>query len=135
MLRLSITDYLGIIVSILIPIIPLPQIWTIYRTKTAKDLSTCYILLQIVANSVFMTFGILKNDPYIVIPNAMIIFLNLVILSQKYWYRLCTKSKKTKKPEPVKKPESAKKPDHLDNKIVISISESQNSDHKLNYYV
>jgi len=134
MLRLSITDYLGIIVSILIPIIPLPQIWTIYRTKTAKDLSACYILLQIVANSVFMTFGILKNDPYIVIPNAMIIFLNLVILSQKYWYKLCSKSKKPKKPEPDNPTKPTKKSDQ-DNKIVISISESQNSDHNLNYYV
>jgi MtN3 and saliva related transmembrane protein len=83
----TLADYFGTIASILLPLIPLPQLLKIYQSKTARDVSIYYILVQILANVFFMLFGIMKNELFVIIPNALLILLNVVMIIMKYYYQ------------------------------------------------
>lgn len=85
---LTTADYFGMAASVLLPLIPFPQLWRMYITKTADDLELWYILLQIVANTCFLIFGILKGELFVIIPNAGLNFLNLIMIGMKYYYKL-----------------------------------------------
>ena len=83
----DIAIYFGITASILLPLIPFPQLYQIYRTKTAKDISIVYIVFQIIANAVFLVYGSLKYDLYVIIPNTLLIFFNIIMACMKYYYQ------------------------------------------------
>ena len=85
----KVAEYFGIIASILLPIMPIPQIIKIIRIKSGKELSIYYILFQLLANSCFLIFGALKNEIYVIIPNALLIFMNIVIIVMKYFFDIC----------------------------------------------
>lgn len=90
---LELADYFGIATSIFLPIMPIPQIVHTFRTKSAKDINILYILFQIIANSTFLIFGILRKEMFVMIPNAALIFLNIVIIFLKYYYQIFYKKK------------------------------------------
>lgn len=85
---LATADYFGMAASVLLPMIPLPQLWRMYRTKTAKDLALWYVLLQILANTCFLIFGILKNELFVIIPNAALNCMNLIMIAMKHYYAI-----------------------------------------------
>ena len=85
----KVAEYFGIITSILLPIMPIPQIIKIIRIKSGKELSIYYILFQLLANLCFLIFGALKNEIYVIIPNALLIFMNIVIIVMKYFFDIC----------------------------------------------
>jgi MtN3 and saliva related transmembrane protein len=78
--------YFGFLGTILLPLIPIPQLFRIYRSKKTKDLSIIYILVQILANSIFVVYGALLEDLFIIIPNAILVFLNFIMIGMKITY-------------------------------------------------
>lgn len=72
--------FFGLFGSIILPMIPIPQIILIHKTKTTKDLSVAYVCLQILANATFFIYGTLQIDYFIMIPNLALILENIYII-------------------------------------------------------
>lgn len=88
---LKTSDYFGIVASILLILIPFPQFYHTYKRKSAKDLSTVYLAFQMIANSIFMIYGILIKDPYVISSNCVLIFENILLVILKYYYEYTNK--------------------------------------------
>jgi len=80
-------NVIGSVSSVLLSFIPLPQLYHTYQKKSADGLSIIYILFQIMANLLFLIYGVLVEDRYIISSNTSLIFLNIVLIFMKYYYQ------------------------------------------------
>jgi uncharacterized protein with PQ loop repeat len=78
--------YFGMFSSLFLAITPYPQLYLTYKAKQANDISTFCLVLQIIAFTCFMTFGILSSQIFIVIPNVSLLVANLILISMKYYF-------------------------------------------------
>jgi len=78
--------YIGMISSLLLAITPYAQVFSSFRLRSAKDISIYFIILQIIASSGFTLYGSLINEIWIIIPNASLVFANILIGSIKYYF-------------------------------------------------
>ena len=82
----ELSDYIGLFSSILLIIMPLPQLWRTYKSKSAQEISIWYILLQMMANGLFMVFGIIRNELFVILPNGCLLGWNVILIIMKYYY-------------------------------------------------
>ena len=78
--------YIGIISSILLAITPFAQVFTTIRIRSAKDISIYFLILQIIASSGFIAYGVLRTDIWIIIPNASLVLTSIIIMFLKYYF-------------------------------------------------
>ena len=65
----------------------MPQVIKTWRTKRARDLSLYMIVIFIVSSISWMTYGMSKNDIYIVGTNSFILVLSFILLFFKLKYK------------------------------------------------
>ncbi len=70
----------------------LPQIFTSYRTKKMRDISPYLMTLYVVGTTLWLVYGIFKNDWVIIGANALATAFNLTLLYMKYTYRRTSSS-------------------------------------------
>lgn len=58
-----------------------PQAWRIIRTRSTEGLSSGMYSLTVAAFALWLTFGILKNEPAIIVPNALCLLLSAFIFA------------------------------------------------------
>ncbi len=58
-----------------------PQAWRIIRTRSTEGLSAGMYALTVAAFALWLTFGILKTEWAIILPNALCLMLSAFILS------------------------------------------------------
>jgi len=58
-----------------------PQAWRIIRTRSTEGLSGGMYALTVAAFALWLTFGILKTEWAIILPNALCLMLSACILS------------------------------------------------------
>ena len=58
-----------------------PQAWRIIRTRSTEGLSGGMYALTVAAFALWLTFGILKTEWAIILPNALCLMLSAFILS------------------------------------------------------
>jgi len=58
-----------------------PQAWRIIRTRSTEGLSAGMYALTVAAFALWLTFGILKTEWAIIVPNALCLMLSAFILS------------------------------------------------------
>lgn len=80
----------GLLATILLPLIPIPQIYSVWKNKSGEGLSVMYILLQILANGSLAIYGFSLSDLYIGIANVLIVFGNITLIALKYYYARST---------------------------------------------
>lgn len=80
----TIVGYLG---GALIIISLLPQLIKIIKTKSAKDIALETYLLLIVAESLWIFYGFLKNDIEIIVTNIVSLFLTILITILTIYYQ------------------------------------------------
>lgn len=78
----------GIISTILLILIPIPQILHTLRQQDASQLSLYFILFQILANLFFCIYGIIISDIFLIISNGMLVLQNLFLLFLKNYYHM-----------------------------------------------
>jgi len=61
-----------------------PQVWKIWTTKSARDLSWGMAAVFCAGVSLWLVYGILINAPSIIIANAITFALSLAICIMKY---------------------------------------------------
>ncbi|RAW00082.1 hypothetical protein DQQ10_16155 [Pseudochryseolinea flava] len=71
---------IGIIAGVFTALSLLPQLIKIVKNKKAEDLSIVYLLTLFVGLSLWIWYGVLREDLPIIITNATSIVLNILII-------------------------------------------------------
>ncbi|MBB2950861.1 MULTISPECIES: SemiSWEET transporter [Sphingobacterium] len=74
-------NLIGITAGILTSISMLPQLLKVIKEKTVEDLSLPMIIILITGLSLWVWYGIIKNELPIIISNAFAVLVNLFLLS------------------------------------------------------
>lgn len=74
-------NIIGITAGILTSISMLPQLLKVIKEKTVEDLSLPMIIILITGLSLWVWYGIIKNELPIIISNAFAVLVNLFLLS------------------------------------------------------
>ena len=64
-----------------------PQIIKGYRTKKLDDVSKYLMIFIAVGASLWLVYGMEKDDPYIIGVNVAAVALTLIVLTMKYRYK------------------------------------------------
>jgi len=78
--------YIGMVSSILLAITPFAQVISTIRSKSAQGLSLYFMVLQIIASTGFMIYGILLSNIWIILPNTSLVFTNIILIILKYYF-------------------------------------------------
>lgn len=71
---------LGIVAGVLTSVSMIPQLIKVIKEKNVEDLSWVMILVLICGLSLWVWYGILKDELPIILSNAFAVLLNLVLL-------------------------------------------------------
>lgn len=74
-------NLIGITAGILTSISMLPQLLKVIKEKTVEDLSLPMIIILITGLSLWVWYGIIKNELPIIFSNAFAVIVNLFLLS------------------------------------------------------
>lgn len=78
--NLTTVDIIGLIAGLLIIISFIPQLTTIIRNKSAKDISVLMYVVLLVAQILWLVYGILKNDLQVTITNAVTSVITILVI-------------------------------------------------------
>lgn len=67
--------------------IMLPQVWKTYHTGKVRDLATSSVIIFILNCVTWIVYGILKNDPYVLLANSIGLMTNTSLLAMKILWR------------------------------------------------
>lgn len=81
------TLWLGILAGLLTTLAFVPQVWKIWKTKSARDVSLPAFVTFTVGVALWTAFGILKDELAITIWNSITFVLAVAILVMKVRYK------------------------------------------------
>lgn len=81
------TKLLGLAAGTITSITFLPQVIMIYKTKSAKDLSTGMLSLLILGLTMWLSYGIIVQDVAIIYTNSMALTMSMVMLYFKIRFK------------------------------------------------
>ena len=79
-------DAIGIFAGFLIVCSFVPQLIIIIKNKSAKDISITMYIVLLVAQILWMIYGILKYDFQVIVTNAVTSVLTILIIIFALWY-------------------------------------------------
>lgn len=79
-------DILGIVAGVLIIISFIPQLFTIIKNKRAKDISVLMYSILLIAQILWITYGIFKSDIQIIVTNAATTLITSLIISYALYF-------------------------------------------------
>lgn len=85
-------NIIGIIAGIITSASMLPQLIKVLKEEDASSLSVVMICILILGLSVWVYYGILKNELPIILSNAFAVLVNLTLLLTCFLYRNRSKS-------------------------------------------
>ena len=85
-MQLSGVDVLGYVAGLITAFTFLPQVLKTWKTKSDKDVSLAMFLIALTNQILWLAFGILRDDPVIIITNALMLLMTslMIILKLKY---------------------------------------------------
>ena len=78
---------LGLVAGTITSVTFLPQVIRIYKTKSAKDISSTMLGMLIVGVALWLVYGIVVDDIAIMYTNGMVLFLSLIMLYFKFRFK------------------------------------------------
>ena len=79
-------DVLLIVANVLNVVYNIPQIIRTYKTESANDFDTWFIVLRVVYNILWIMYGIDDDNMLIVLNSVVTIFTSGIIGYYKFWY-------------------------------------------------
>jgi MtN3 and saliva related transmembrane protein len=79
-------DIIGIIAGLLIILSFIPQLITIIRNRSARDISILMYSISLIAQILWITYGILKIDLQIIITNVITSIITLLIIGFSLYF-------------------------------------------------
>ena len=80
------TQVIGYTASVVTTVSCIPQVYQVYRTKTARDVSTTFMSTIISGLSLWLTYGVMINNYPLIGANAVSIVLYSSVLGMKFFY-------------------------------------------------
>lgn len=82
-------DILGYVAGLLTAFTFLPQVIKTWKTKSAKDVALAMFVIAFTNQILWLAFGVLREDPVIIITNAVMLCMTglMISLKLKYNYR------------------------------------------------
>ena len=80
-------DILGYTGTIVLGFTLIPQVYKTYTEKKAENLSGIYLVLQIIANLLFIAYAYFINSLPVLICNSLVFCFALSLLFAKYKFR------------------------------------------------
>jgi MtN3 and saliva related transmembrane protein len=82
-------DYIttiGLLAGTLSIVAILPQVWKTYTTKHSKDLSMKWLVLTVISQLLWFTFGMLSNVLPVILTSSLtcVMTSSLIIMKRKY---------------------------------------------------
>ncbi len=78
---------LGLVAGTITSVTFLPQVIRIYKTKSAKDISSTMLGMLIVGVALWLVYGIVVDDIAIMYTNGMVLFRSLIMLYFKFRFK------------------------------------------------
>jgi len=85
-MQLSGVDVLGYLAGLITAFTFLPQVVKTWKTKSAKDVSLAMFVIALTNQILWLAFGILREDPVIIITNAVMLLMTGLMISLKLKY-------------------------------------------------
>ena len=79
-------DVLGYLAGLITAFTFLPQVLKTWKTKSAKDVSLAMFVIALTNQILWLAFGILREDPVIIITNAVMLLMTGLMISLKLKY-------------------------------------------------
>ncbi len=74
---------LGVFAGALIAVSFIPQIWKLFRLKSAKEISLPFTMMQLLGGVLFLVYGIILSLPALIITNiANTILVGLILVAK-----------------------------------------------------
>jgi MtN3 and saliva related transmembrane protein len=80
-------EILGLAAGTITSITFLPQVVRIWRTRSAKDVSLSMLLLLLLGTSMWLAYGLFRNDAAIIYTNSMVLAMGVVMLFFKMKFK------------------------------------------------
>jgi MtN3 and saliva related transmembrane protein len=80
-------NLIGLIAGLLIILSFIPQLTTIIRNKSAKDISVLMYVVLLVAQILWLVYGILKNDLQVTITNAVTSVITILVICFALYFK------------------------------------------------
>ncbi len=84
---MNIENFFGIAGGIVSSVTFLPQVIKIWKTKSAKDLSMVTLMFLILNVSLWLIYGVLKNDYPLMITNGIVLSMVLAMVYFKLTFK------------------------------------------------
>ena len=81
------TNLVGLLAGFLTTVAFVPQVWKIWKTRSAKDVSLPTFLAFALGVALWLVYGFLKQEPPIIIWNAVTLVLAAAIVAMKLKFR------------------------------------------------
>lgn len=79
-------EYVGVLGGIITTSGAIPQLYKIYKTKSADDLSFCMIGMWITGLTMTLSYGIYTNQFAVYIPSSCSLCMSSLMLCSKFYY-------------------------------------------------
>jgi len=80
-------EYTGYFGGCILSLQFIPQIYKIYKTKSVKDLSFVFLIMNIIGLCLMMSYSIYENQKPIYIPLTISLFNTFIVLFMLIYYR------------------------------------------------
>jgi len=80
-------EIIGLVAGTITSVTFLPQVTRIWKTRSAKDVSLTMLLLLLLGTSIWITYGLLRNDTAIIYTNGMVLAMGLAMLFFKWKFK------------------------------------------------
>jgi MtN3 and saliva related transmembrane protein len=79
-------DILGYTGGIILSVQMIPQIFKIIKTKSTKDISTGFLILNVCGLTLMSAYGFIRNDLPLCIPTSLSLFMTSIVLFLQILY-------------------------------------------------
>ena len=85
-MQLNPVDVLGYLAGLITAFTFLPQVIKTWQTKSAKDVSLAMFVIALTNQILWLAFGVLREDPVIIITNAVMLCMTALMITLKLKY-------------------------------------------------
>ena len=83
----SAIDSIGYMASAFTTVSSVPQIYKIWKTKSADDVSVLYLIILIIGLTLWLIYGVLMNIYPMIVSSTISIFLYVSIITMAFVFR------------------------------------------------
>ena len=82
----ALEETLGFVAGLLMTVGFMPQVWRLYKLRSAKEISLPFTLLFLMGATLWLSYGVLLRLPPVILWNGITLFLGSAMLFAKLKY-------------------------------------------------